>query len=1141
MGGFSSSDYDYKGYGDIFSKININSSSTYVSSNSLSVDKTDASSVDTETVDLGSTKKMSTAASTEPPTVSPTTNPSEAPTETPSEPMNTSSSAEPTESPTKPSTDTNTSNGEKYYFERDFLDSYFLRFADVNNDGKVDKKDIQKIQKALTKNNGEKYDVDGDGDFSIKDASIIELYLKGTSITGDMLSYETNKNIDILIEENSDNSSYEDIKKTLKDMTQEELKQYREEMDKYYDDQIALYEANLNQLESIYINSRIGVPPSCSDYVEDMNDYGYDKTGQEWEENTADREYFENQMSQLRTAIEELKKQKRNCNYLSVQFLTDYNKYKYADILISNLRDVVGSSGQSHQGHDGRGDYFTAEFDYDDYINKHKGEAHLLTPFQYYEACKLMIHPTSNQVQNVKITVPNQKEIEEQYNKKYPSEYQQIFDAMDEIKYKQPDYYKMYCYYYEQDPNLALQYVKDMGDDIIRVSGQYRAKSRLSSLGVKDGYNDEIEAIGNNFNIGTQGVLNGMKKFIDGGVYSFEALCAIFTGKGTTQMSADEYADMYFLYALMSQNNKEKMGLIKKNDKTGEYENVSEDFIIDFTKEYSGLFLDTKYQIAQGVGSALPSVAISFINPMAGSIAMGISAGGNAYHNSMINGYDCITSVFYGIFTGVSTAFLERKIGGLLGLSNTQVTSLKTYLISIGKETAMGQVSGLLDDVYRGSFMGDGFPTTKEGWEEYFERKEMMAIQSAATAGIMNFPALCTSVYKKRNINNQLLDLGYSKDDIKSLVDEFRKSHPEYAKLSDTDIKVRYGTELIHTTYAAAIADIPEAERQAYWNKHFGNSDTPNIRSASVDVTDAESAKNAFNEYQDFIDAELKKDNPDLRVVAEYQSRKNDLNHKYHLEEIYELQSAEKGATKRFASEAEPKTPEIAEQISEFRNAKRTPRRVKVGDKYFVTDLTDAELVKFANDNFELKITSIDDYPVGYGVPKSSDYIKISPSDGKMTVVWGENDGALYGANTPNAQLKKGNYIARVGNANGINVCMYENSADVDYSNTSSRRGLPWAEGSATNTTWSVEKDITVSSIVADLQKLQTTDPDLYSKIMGDISWDLYRETKDATLDDVKCLTGIIAPDFGGVGLDSQYTLPIRTAHLEALGYLKRV
>ena len=87
----------------------------------------------------------------------------------------------------------------------------------------------------------------------------------------------------------------------------------------------------------------------------------------------------------------------------------------------------------------------------------------------------------------------------------------------------------------------------------------------------------------------------------------------------------------------------------------------------------------------------------------------------------MVNGNDLLSSFAYGIFTGCSASVSQRLFGALPGLSNTVVTSLKTYAQAMGKQAFQSVFRTFIDTTYQNFFLANGqkIPTTVEGWEEY--------------------------------------------------------------------------------------------------------------------------------------------------------------------------------------------------------------------------------------------------------------------------------------------------------------------------------------------------------------------------------------------------------------------------------------
>ena len=472
------------------------------------------------------------------------------------------------------------------------------------------------------------------------------------------------------------------------------------------------------------------------------------------------------QKQYLKEAIKTTKNLKQSAYYDNLKYLSDYNNYKEHEFTDEERDYVKKKSYTSPTMND--------SYDYNDFHNKFPDT----TPLDFVKLLQ-ETHPSGN------YTVTGIKDLQN---------LKTIANSCDKI----PDLSKTYEYLYSQSPEKAGEYLKDIQYELNNVEGQLRAERFLSLLGKSDGNNDGLETIANELGVTVEGLTDGLESFGSGVGYSFEAL---LTSLGITEenrtMSAEEYKKMYILYGLMSEESKIKTGLVQKNDK-GELENTNPNSIIDYTRKYSGgVTLSVNYEISQGIGNMLPSVMISSVCPMAGSVAMGVSAGGNAYHDAMVNG-DCLfSSIMYGVFTGSSEAITEKILGGLPGLSDVQVTSLATYGKACAKEGFQESFQGVMDAVYKASFMGEELPTTLEGWKEFGMDTLKQGLYGAATAGIMQSPALRTSIYKKRTFNADIKKLGLTDADIDDALSSFRRSNDALANLSNDELIVNYGDQIL--------------------------------------------------------------------------------------------------------------------------------------------------------------------------------------------------------------------------------------------------------------------------------------------------------------------------------------------------------
>mgnify|MGYP006992107786 CR=1 FL=1 len=171
----------------------------------------------------------------------------------------------------------------------------------------------------------------------------------------------------------------------------------------------------------------------------------------------------------------------------------------------------------------------------------------------------------------------------------------------------------------------------------------------------------------------------------------------IYKSKGEEIIKLEDYtgqnaeavkAKLETKYELVVTIEKKEVDDATKYDDDGNLVNTNPNCPIDYTKSYNGGLLSQNYQLTQGIGNMIPSMTIALANPtsIAGSVVFGLSAGGNAYHTSMVEGNSYMASLGYGIFTGSSEAITQKMLGGIPGLSDAEVTSFKTYLDSVGRE-----------------------------------------------------------------------------------------------------------------------------------------------------------------------------------------------------------------------------------------------------------------------------------------------------------------------------------------------------------------------------------------------------------------------------------------------------------------------
>ena len=321
-----------------------------------------------------------------------------------------------------------------------------------------------------------------------------------------------------------------------------------------------------------------------------------------------------------------------------------------------------------------------------------------------------------------------------------------------------PQLAKTYQYYLENDPDQLSQFMKDCEYEINQYKGQVEAQSYLADLYdtcSEDGFTlDVCKGIANELGVAWEGLGDGVDTFGEGLYYVLEAAITPFTGEENRSLSVDEYKKMYIMQALLSTEDKINLGLIMYDD-DGNLVNTNPNCPIDYTKSYNGGLLSQNYQLTQGIGNMIPSMTIALANPtsIAGSVVFGLSAGGNAYHTSMVEGNSYMASLGYGIFTGSSESITQKMLGGIPGLSDAEVTSFKTYLDSVGREAFQESFQATMDYIYKASFMGYELPTTPEGWEAIADDILTQGAYGAVTAGFLNCKPGVQINFKDGNVN----------------------------------------------------------------------------------------------------------------------------------------------------------------------------------------------------------------------------------------------------------------------------------------------------------------------------------------------------------------------------------------------------
>lgn len=197
--------------------------------------------------------------------------------------------------------------------------------------------------------------------------------------------------------------------------------------------------------------------------------------------------------------------------------------------------------------------------------------------------------------------------------------------------------------------------------------------------------------------------------------------------------------------------------------------------------------------------SILTSVAIGFINPVAGqmvgSAMMGASAAGNAYQEALNQGFDKDQARGYGLLVGASEVVMEKVLGGIselggnaLGKFLTQnVTNADTALKMIAKKLGASALSEFseeyLQEVLTPVFSNLMLGTDKE--VKFFSAEALYSgLLGALTAGIMEGPSTISGEVNTHRTGKQLQNAGVSADRLAEIGKTFSADTAAY-RLAD--------------------------------------------------------------------------------------------------------------------------------------------------------------------------------------------------------------------------------------------------------------------------------------------------------------------------------------------------------------------
>ena len=222
-----------------------------------------------------------------------------------------------------------------------------------------------------------------------------------------------------------------------------------------------------------------------------------------------------------------------------------------------------------------------------------------------------------------------------------------VLENIVELKDEYPDYYRLFNYIYETEGIDAVnQYLDDVEYDINQIEGYRMAEEYLATLTKDENGNYDQAAFENYFSTFGKGLLDGTESFFDGLGHAGNAFLAMAgLAEANDVRSANEWEAIYIGQALAGQDPEEFSLLCGDLD----------------TSESNSVALETTYNVSSSIGNMMPSILLSMVSQPLGMTAMGVSAGGNSYHNALVEGYSFEQAIMYGI-NGVHHSKIFRRL-----------------------------------------------------------------------------------------------------------------------------------------------------------------------------------------------------------------------------------------------------------------------------------------------------------------------------------------------------------------------------------------------------------------------------------------------------------------------------------------------
>lgn len=207
--------------------------------------------------------------------------------------------------------------------------------------------------------------------------------------------------------------------------------------------------------------------------------------------------------------------------------------------------------------------------------------------------------------------------------------------------------------------------------------------------------------------------------------------------------------------------------------------------------------------LAFSTANMLPSIAANMVLPGSGTVAIGLSSGGNAYEEALLEGKTQKQALGYGILSGVSEAITEKLLGGIKAVGGGTTSKVLSKVSSNASNKIMNAVKKVSNSRF-GSYLLDGLSEANEEWlqanlepifrnaifdenneiKPFSQDKLEAALLGFLSASVLNAPYLFSggNTADYTSYNNYIVGASRNRDDI-------TKSSVSLKPYTESDIK----------------------------------------------------------------------------------------------------------------------------------------------------------------------------------------------------------------------------------------------------------------------------------------------------------------------------------------------------------------